>query len=438
MKVRVAYDVSVLAQFFNYSDSKSGIYRVYEEIMYELSRRDDIELTAVGLCGEDVLLNAIKSYLHIEDVKDRVRYNFNDSFKCDRGLTGFYQKIFSTYLSKEFTKVPKLGLRSFYIRGLARILYSLQVNNRLITVSRTFKPENFDVFHSPHFKLPPEDLLGGIPRVLTIYDLIPIHGTGFVPQVSTDSFHKILDSINIERDWIIVISEFTKHEFCEYTGMSPDRVFVIPLAASNHLHRVDDPNLIAGVRERYGIPNGDYVLSVSSLEPRRNLSHVIHCFFRLLTEHPNLDVNLVLTGRKGYLDNEIFSKAESTPALRNRIIFTDYVPDEDLSALYSGAKAFVYASLYEGFGLPPLEAMQCGVPVITSNSSALPEVVGDAGIMVEPRDADALCQALLDLLSQEDLRNRLSTKGRERAKNFSWEKAAAATAAVYKIAIENR
>ena len=438
MKLRVAYDISVLAQFFNWRDTKSGIYRVYEEVMYELNKREDIELTAVGVCGADPLIYAITSRLHIEDTKKHVAYRFDDSFQSNWGLTNFYQKIFGTYLSKEFVTVPKIGLRSFYIRGLARIMYRLQKNNWPIRIRPVLKHENFDVFHSPHFRLPPEKLTAGLPRVLTIYDLIPIHGTDFVPPISTVSFKAILDSINIERDWVIAISEFTKREFCEYTGMAPERVFVIPLAAANHLHRVNDPEQIEKIRQRYGIPVGDYILSVSSLEARRNLSHVIKCFFQLLSDHPNLDVNLVLTGRRGYGEEKIVSAAETNPELHKRVIFTDYVPDEDLSALYSGAKAFVYASLYEGFGLPPLEAMQCGVPVITSNSTSLPEVVGDAGIMVDPHDADALIESMLAILEDPVLWQELSAKGLNRARGFSWKKCADETVEVYKTAVANR
>jgi glycosyltransferase involved in cell wall biosynthesis len=119
-------------------------------------------------------------------------------------------------------------------------------------------------------------------------------------------------------------------------------------------------------------------------------------------------------------------------------MFTGYVPDEDLSALYSGARAFVFPSLYEGFGLPLLEAMQCEVPVIASNTTSIPEVVGDAGILVDPKDVDALCQALLDLLTDNSLSQELKRKGLERAKLFSWDKSAADTVEVYKRIISNQ
>jgi glycosyltransferase involved in cell wall biosynthesis len=160
----------------------------------------------------------------------------------------------------------------------------------------------------------------------------------------------------------------------------------------------------------------------------------MHCFFRLLSEHPNLDVNLVLAGSRRFIAGEMF---EPYQQFNSRIIYTGYIADEDLSALYSGATAFIFPSLYEGFGLPPLEAMSCGTPVISSNRTSLPEVVGDAGIMVDPKDEDELCQAMLNLLKDNNLVQELREKGFERSKNFSWTKCTADTVDVYKSVLRS-
>ncbi len=143
-------------------------------------------------------------------------------------------------------------------------------------------------------------------------------------------------------------------------------------------------------------------------------------------------LHLVLVGKKGWLDNNIHSEISNLyPRLRERIIFTGYVPDEDLAPLYSGSLVFVYPSVYEGFGLPPLEAMQCGTPVITSNTSSLPEVVGNAGITVAPLDEDSLCHSIWELYQNDSLRNSLSTKSIEQAAKFSWEKCLQQTISAY-------
>jgi glycosyltransferase involved in cell wall biosynthesis len=149
------------------------------------------------------------------------------------------------------------------------------------------------------------------------------------------------------------------------------------------------------------------------------------------------ELRLVLVGAKGWDYDRIFEVIESFDIPRSYIILTGYVADEDLAALYSGALAFIYLSLYEGFGLPPLEAMQCGVPVITSNTSSLPEVVGDAGIMVDPRDENAICQSIFDVYRDQSLRDQMSRRSIERAQLFSWDRTVHETIAAYKLAIGN-
>ncbi|MBC8153154.1 MAG: glycosyltransferase family 4 protein, partial [Bacteroidetes bacterium] len=151
--------------------------------------------------------------------------------------------------------------------------------------------------------------------------------------------------------------------------------------------------------------------------------HLIRCFVRLVEagELPN-DLNLVLVGTKGWKIDALLAEVAKNERIRSRLVFTGFVPDADLAPLYAGALAFVYPSLYEGFGLPPLEAMQCGLPVITSNVSSLPEVVGDAALLVPPTDVDALCQALLTVANSAAVRADLSEKSLARATLFSWTK----------------
>jgi glycosyltransferase involved in cell wall biosynthesis len=147
------------------------------------------------------------------------------------------------------------------------------------------------------------------------------------------------------------------------------------------------------------------------------------------------DMRLVMVGTRGWKMESIFAELSSLGSLADRVIVTGFVPDEDLAPIYSHASMFVYPSLLEGFGLPPLEAMQCGVPVITSNTSSLPEVVADAGIMVPPSDADALCQAMTNLYQDSELHDRLASKALERAATFSWGRCADETVAAYRAAL---
>lgn len=437
MKIRVAYDISALASHFNRFDSKHGVSRVSEELLWELSKRDELELTAVGLCGEDLLFDSVRSQLYVDSLEGRVRCDFRASFKSRLGLGRLYQHVFASCMAEELGMSARRPLGSFFGRGMRGLLYRASHNFGIDRLEPAFDHEGFDVFHSTFPRLPPEELTAGVPRVLTIYDLIPVLAPQFVRPDFTVAFQGVLDSVNIERDWITCISEHAKGEFCEYTGMSPERVFVTPLAAAEHFRPDEDEGRAASIRSRYGLEGRRYFLSLAAPQPRKNLAHLIRCFFRLLDEHPRADAHLVLAGSKdqGWMYEEVFAALEESPRHRARVIFPGYVPDEDLSAVYGGALAFVFPSLYEGFGLPLLEAMSCGTPVISSDATALPEVVGDAGLLVGPLDQDALCNAMYKLLNDDELRRDLSRRGLARATEFSWDRCAAETVKAYEVAV---
>lgn len=436
--MKIAYDISYLGDHYQYQfdrpECKTGVVRVIEEAMYEIYKRDDVDLVLTGLCGENLVVSTLQAFLYTENYNDLTDVHYSHSFVSHLVLSSFYKHIYTTYFSKKFQMLPRFSAKSVLIKIIFKLLSQVQKVDIYLPLSN----KSFDVFHSPFWRLPSKSIVRGIPRVLTIYDIIPLVHPKFVTSGQIAYCQSIIDSISINDDWIVCISEYTKQEFCQFTGMSHDRVYVAPLAASSHFYHVNDPDCISIARQRYGIPNCDYFLSIAALQPRKNFVHIISCFFRLLSEQPNLDINLVLAGYEGWMYEEIFAAANASAEFRSKVIFIGYILDEDISAIYSGAKAFIYPSLYEGFGLPPLEAMQCGIPVITSNTTSLPEVVGDAGIMVDPKDSDALCQAMLRLLTDTTLCEQLSQKGLTRAKGFSWAKCAADTVEVYRKAVANQ
>ena len=434
MKIRVAYDISFLATFVNYPEGQSGVHRTVEELLFELCRRDDVEVTAVTACGADPLTDVVNSSLYVARHGGELACRFEPSLVGRFGLSGIYLRA-AVVDAEGGSRAATGGTRRSQYHERARHL-ATRVVRKLDQPRLAFDRRRHDVFHSPFLKLPSRAVVGDIPRVLTVYDLIFLKNPEFMTPELVAFLQPIFDSLDIGRDWVTCISEFTKQEFCEYTGMSPERVFVTPLAAAEHFQPVNDRERIAAARRAYGIPEGDYFLALSTLQPRKNFPHLIRCFFRLLSEHPDLDVNLIIVGVSGWLFEEIFEASDSSARFRHRVVITGYVPNEDLSALYAGAVGFLFLSLYEGFGLPALEAMQCGTPVIASSTTAFPEVVGDAGLLVEPTDADALSQAMLDLLSDEGLRGRLSRKGLTRSKLFSWAACAEKTVHAYETAIE--
>ncbi|MBQ9775746.1 MAG: glycosyltransferase family 4 protein [Lentisphaeria bacterium] len=208
--------------------------------------------------------------------------------------------------------------------------------------------------------------------------------------------------------------------------MIPEKITVIPLAADEKkFYPCQELSKITAVRAKYQIPEKPYFLSLCTIEPRKNLIFALKAFDAYLAKYPESELTFVLAG--GHW-SRFAGKWESALAemkhIKKRIILTGYIDDEDLAALYSGAEFFIYPSLYEGFGLPPLEAMQCGCPVITSNTSSLPEVVGNAGIMIAPDDLEGAVNAIESLLHNQALRKKYINGGLERAARFKWEKAA--------------
>jgi glycosyltransferase involved in cell wall biosynthesis len=439
LSVRVAYDVSFLARFFDRPDEQSGVYRSVEEMLYALALRDDLSLTAVGVCGDEPLADSVRSRLYVESRAGRLAScDFRHTFRGRLGLERLYASAFAADASGELERLPRRAPRALWLRGLRSLLYRLAYTYRVDELRHALDPGRFDVFHSPFPPLPPRVLTGGAARVLTIYDLIFVNRPEFMPAEIISFMQRVLHSIDAGRDWVACISEFTKEEFCEHTGMAPERVFVTPLAAAPHFRPVREAAALDAARRRYGIPEGDYFLGVGVLQPRKNLAHLIRCFFRLLAEQNLPDTHLVLAGAQGWMQDEIFAAADASSRERSRVIFAGHVADEDLAAVYGGALAFVYPSLYEGFGLPPLEAMACGTPVITSNTTALPEVVGDAGLTVAPTDADALCGEMLRVARDGRLRAELSERGLRRASEFSWARCAAETVKAYGAAALGR
>jgi glycosyltransferase involved in cell wall biosynthesis len=428
--LKVAYDISTLGQGYINPKAKTGVYRVVESLFFELVKSSEIETTAIPFNQISTIWENTSSSLYIKNQNLENQILFDPCFISRFNLIPIYQTAV-----KLQRQLIQFSLKKYPI--LYKPSLSIQVPFKLISkldIKPTFKPQNFNIYHSPFYPIPDRTATQNLHRVLTIYDLLPI----LTPQNFTKNicskYKSIINSIDRHQDWITCISENTKQDFCNYTGMNPERVFVTPLAASENFYPITDSEVISQKLKQYQIPAQPYLLSLCTLEPRKNLNFLLQCFAQLLAQDPSLETNLVLVGVSGWKNNNIFQTVQNNPLLKSHVIFTGYIPDHDLSAIYSGALAFVYPSLYEGFGLPPLEAMQCGTPVITSNTSSLPEVVGEAGLMINPSSRDDLCQAMLNLINNSKIRNQLSQKGIDRATQFSWSKCAGETIRVYETA----
>lgn len=419
--VRVVYDISVLGSSFYNQSHRTGIARVIENLALELVREASVELS---FC-------AVHSLKHLVQVmKILPGYSGLDGVPLCHGKESCCHRLVAA-----LTRFYPLPEEAATHRLRYRTLNTLLGRCRKQCMLPADCLNQGDILHLTYHPLPSLSETGRqCKRFLTVYDLIPLIHPEFFEANNRGHFKQVLNSITAD-DWVITISEATKADLCNHTTIDPARVFVAYPAASGGFFRCTDPEREAAVRARYKIPEGPYVLSLCTLEPRKNTDHVLRSFIRLVRENPLPDLSLVLAGTRGWGFDRIFEEIEGAAEFKSRIIVTGFVDDLDLPALYSGAMMFVYPSFYEGFGLPPLEAMQCGIPVVTSNTSSLPEVVGDAGIMIDPVDEAGLCHAMYRLYREEDLRQDLSTRAIERARQFSWKRCARETLVAYETAL---
>jgi len=285
---------------------------------------------------------------------------------------------------------------------------------------------NYDLLHEPNFI--PRKFSG--PTIVTIADLSCFLYPQFQPfrRVQMAQFFK---NRMLEADHILTISENSKHEIIEHFKVPEEKVTVTYLGCSlrnddRRAAKSEEQLFLAGIKIK-----SPFILSVCTLEPRKNLLCLLDAFSVLCQQGISRDLKLVLAGGKGWMYNEIFARFKERQ-IDDRVIVTGYVSDAELSILYRNALAFVYPSLYEGFGLPPLEAMSYGTPVITSNTSSLPEVVGDAGIMFDPASSEELCEAMRQVIEKDAVRLEMQKKGLEWAQKFTWEKCADETMNVYR------
>ena len=287
----------------------------------------------------------------------------------------------------------------------------------------------FDVYHEPNFL--PFNFKG--PLVTTVHDLSWIRFPEAHPVERVEAMTRYFEPGLRRATLILTDSVFVKNEIVEVFGVDPARIIPIPLGV-NPLFRPLQAEATAGVMDRLGLRHGSYLLAVGTLEPRKNLVTALRAYAALPAQHQDA-FPLVLAGIKGWR-TEALDQALEPLASSGRVRLTGYLDREDLARVIAGAAALVYPSIYEGFGLPPLEAMACGVPTIVSNAASLPEVVGDTGIVVSPHDTEALREAMLRMIESPQLRQELGAQALRRAGLFSWDACLAQTLAAYRRAIE--
>lgn len=285
-----------------------------------------------------------------------------------------------------------------------------------------------DLYHATDFVLPPT--LPNTPTVLTVHDLSFERDPGSAVPSLLSFLRKVVPASARRASHIVADSHATARDLTDLYGIAPDKITTIHSGVHARFHvAADSPDEPAHIRARYQLGDAPYVLAVGTMQPRKNHLGLVRAFAKL-TSHSGQKANLVISGGKGWLYDNVADEVQRL-GLSERVKFIGYADDADLPALYRTASVFAFPSLYEGFGLPLLEAMASGVPVVTSNVSSLPEVAGEVGLLINPHDVNALAAALDQALHDEVWRTQAIAAGLARAQQFTWERAAEQLLDVY-------
>ncbi|MBS1252983.1 MAG: Alpha-maltose-1-phosphate synthase [Anaerolineales bacterium] len=288
-----------------------------------------------------------------------------------------------------------------------------------------FAFSNIDLLHSPDF-IPP--FRRNMSSVITVHDLHFLRYPHFLTEDAARYYGQIDEAVR-RTDHIIAVSQSTRDDIVNLLGVSADRITVIYEATDPSFQPIDDPERLAQIREKYDLPD-QFVFFVSTVEPRKNIPTLLHAQRLLLDRHGPL-APLIIAGKRGWLFEEVYAVVEELELERD-VRFLGRVPQDDLILIYNAATVHVHPAFYEGFGLPPLEAMAVGTPTIVSDVSSLPEVVGDAGWLLPPEDVEGWAAAIGRLVADEDLRADFRQRGFEQANKFSLERMAEETLAIYR------
>lgn len=373
----------------------------------------------------------------------RILVDYTSGIAQNAGISRYTRNLVDALLSIDhddsytlFSADKPRTARGFPTAPNVRAVVGPLSNKRMTTLWHRFRAPlpiealagSADVFHSPDFALPP------VARARTV---VTIHDLAFLthPESALPSVRRYLLRVTpraVERaDRIIAVSQRTADDLVALIGAPHEKITTIHLGVDPGLPRVEDLTRLEQVAARLGIRR-PFALAVGTIEPRKNYVRLIQAF-RQIRGTAGAPAQLIIVGRRGWLYDSVFS-ALSEAGMGNSALILERVTDGDLAALYSMATMLVTPSLYEGFGIPPVEAMAFGVPVIVSDGGALPEVVGEAGIVFPATDVEALASAMLRVGSDERLRHEMSLASQERARAFDWTQAARATLAVYQRA----
>lgn len=410
--LNIVYDASQLVDGECNNAFRRGIYFVSLNILKELLKRSDVSVCLWSSPSKCFLLNELK------------KRNFSNAFF-------YYEKNLLTQLiSEKLTRLKSFAWkmeRHFFIRKIlwSIIFFGEILVDCLFSLKIVFSSQTKGAFFSPQDAIPwcfkrQKNLC----RFIILYDAIPFKLADYSWQREKGWFANLIRNIN-PLDYYFAISEETKKDFCNFfPQLKASQIWVTYLAAEDSFRPIKEALVLNSIKKKYKLPQEKkYIFSLCTLEPRKNLICAVKAFITFVKKNNIKDLVWVMGGGQYENFSEQIKRGSLNPELYDQyIVYAGYVDDEDLPALYSNAEWFVFTSQYEGFGLPPLEAMQCGCPVITSNNSSLPEVVGDAGLMIDWDSDEQHVEAYEKYYFNRELREENKRRGIERAKIFSWKK----------------
>lgn len=328
------------------------------------------------------------------------------------------EEVIDHYLSNHKVNINKC-------KWFHSVLYN-RLNHYLRLPYKLFFREEADVTQFFNYVLPP-----GVKgkTALYVYDMAYKVYPETIGEKTLRMLNENLAESCRRADRIITISEFSKQEIIKYLGIPSEKIAVVPCAVDHSVYNnIIDLDLLNGIKNKFNIDQ-DYFLYLGTLEPRKNIERLIDAY-AALHKRDTLIPKLVIAGKNGWNYDNVYKKVNDYK-INESVIFTGYIKAEEAVTLLKGALAFVFPSIYEGFGMPPLEAMACGVPIITSNVSSLPEVVQDAGYLIDPFSAEDLSEAMFEIINNSEKREQLIEKGLKRAKEFTWKGSAELLRSVY-------
>ena len=407
--LNVIYDATQLIDGECNKAFRRGIYFVSLNILKELLKKKDVKVHLWSTPSKSFLLSNIRT-------------------KIFPSAAFFYERnLLIRYISKKTVQLRAYAEKKGKKNVLRKFLWSLILlgdflTNSLFSISTALFSQPNGVFFSPQDAVPRcFRRKKNLTRFIILYDAIPLKLADYSHQKEKGWFANLIKKITIS-DFYFCISEETKKDFCHFfPQLKKEHMWVRPLAADNSFKPVIDPLIFDHIKRKYQFPQEKkYIFSLCTLEPRKNLIRAVKSFIKFIKKNNIQDLVWVMGGAQYENFSEKIKKESQD--FDKYVKYVGYIDDEDLPSIYSNAEWFVFTSQYEGFGLPPLEAMQCGCPVITSNNSSLPEVIGDAGILIDWDSDEQHVEAYEKYYFNMELREEKQRKGLERAQTFSWKK----------------